>query len=317
MRLSLEFLDLERDAARATTRRRARRRRGTAPSRAAGTAAMLVRGMSWRRACGSPMRSGTPGDATSSPTRRRIPEAARPRPRRVARRSCSQLTDTSGAARRCGRERSLRRRSRCFGSPSTTRRRPPRRSAARSTTASSPARRGGAAPTTASSASPIDDLRASMAISTRTRAIAGANAFTLARLLVPAGEIEHRRALRGASPEATDAGPRRVGHRPAWTRSPASPPCCPRRCSCGSARQQAETSTSPPRTCAAAPFDLLIAGARIEANYPIGPLGGTAFNLTMLSYGGSLDMGLNIDPAAVADPELLRRPDGRVLRGAW
>jgi hypothetical protein len=42
-------------------------------------------------------------------------------------------------------------------------------------------------------------------------------------------------------------------------------------------------------------------------NYPIGPLGGVAFNLTLLSYNGSLDMGLHLDPAAVAEPDLLRR----------
>jgi hypothetical protein len=31
-----------------------------------------------------------------------------------------------------------------------------------------------------------------------------------------------------------------------------------------------------------------------------------AFNLTLLSYNGSLDMGLNIDPVAVAEPDRLR-----------
>ncbi len=35
-------------------------------------------------------------------------------------------------------------------------------------------------------------------------------------------------------------------------------------------------------------------------------LGGIAFNLTLLSYDGSLDMGLHIDAAAVTDPVLLR-----------
>ena len=56
-----------------------------------------------------------------------------------------------------------------------------------------------------------------------------------------------------------------------------------------------------------APFDLFIAGAKILANYPMGPTGGTAFNVTVLSSGGSLDIGVNIDTAAVDDPELLRR----------
>ena len=35
----------------------------------------------------------------------------------------------------------------------------------------------------------------------------------------------------------------------------------------------------------------------------MGPLAGVAFNLTLLSYNGSLDMGLNIDAAAVAEPD--------------
>ena len=42
-------------------------------------------------------------------------------------------------------------------------------------------------------------------------------------------------------------------------------------------------------------------------NYPIGPLAGVAFNLTLLSYDGSLDMGIHIDTAAVAEPERLSR----------
>ena len=41
-------------------------------------------------------------------------------------------------------------------------------------------------------------------------------------------------------------------------------------------------------------------------NYPVGPLGGVAFNLTLLSYDGSLDMGLHIDARAIAEPALLR-----------
>ena len=52
---------------------------------------------------------------------------------------------------------------------------------------------------------------------------------------------------------------------------------------------------------------MYIAGAKLLQNYAVGPLGGVAFNLTMLSYVGSLDMGINIDAAAVADPALLAR----------
>jgi hypothetical protein len=52
---------------------------------------------------------------------------------------------------------------------------------------------------------------------------------------------------------------------------------------------------------------LYISGGLVLENYPLGPLGGVAFNLTMLSYNGSLDMGLNVDSEAVAYPVLLKQ----------
>jgi hypothetical protein len=72
------------------------------------------------------------------------------------------------------------------------------------------------------------------------------------------------------------------------------------------ARQQVETVDFATSNVRGAPFPLYIAGARILANYPIGPTGGTAWNLTLMSYDGQLDMGLNTDVGAVADPEMLR-----------
>ena len=72
------------------------------------------------------------------------------------------------------------------------------------------------------------------------------------------------------------------------------------------ARQQVETVDFATSNVRGAPFDLYIAGAKIEANYPMGPTGGTAFNLTTLSSAGWLDMGVNIDLAAIDEPELLR-----------
>ncbi len=57
----------------------------------------------------------------------------------------------------------------------------------------------------------------------------------------------------------------------------------------------------------AAPFQLYMGGGRIEATYPLGPVAGTAFNLTMMSYNGMLNMGLHVDSGAVDDAELLAR----------
>jgi hypothetical protein len=56
----------------------------------------------------------------------------------------------------------------------------------------------------------------------------------------------------------------------------------------------------------AAPFPLFSAVGMIDAHYPVGPTAGVAWNLTLMSYNGSLDMGLNVDAGAVDDPELLR-----------
>ena len=56
----------------------------------------------------------------------------------------------------------------------------------------------------------------------------------------------------------------------------------------------------------AAPFTLYVAGAEITQMYPVGPLVGTAFNLTALSYDGILYLGLFVDPTAVHAPAELR-----------
>jgi hypothetical protein len=55
-----------------------------------------------------------------------------------------------------------------------------------------------------------------------------------------------------------------------------------------------------------APFPMYISGAAILENVIMGPVAGTAFNLTTVSYNGSLDIGAFIDPVAVDDPGGLR-----------
>ncbi|HPU39642.1 MAG TPA: wax ester/triacylglycerol synthase family O-acyltransferase [Microthrixaceae bacterium] len=51
------------------------------------------------------------------------------------------------------------------------------------------------------------------------------------------------------------------------------------------------------------PIPLYLAGVRVDALYPFGPLAGAGCNVTLLSYGNDLNIGLNMDPAAVPDPE--------------
>ena len=51
-------------------------------------------------------------------------------------------------------------------------------------------------------------------------------------------------------------------------------------------------------------FPVYAAGAKIDNMYPFGPLAGAAVNITLFSYDGQLQIGVNTDAAAVADPEL-------------
>lgn len=55
-----------------------------------------------------------------------------------------------------------------------------------------------------------------------------------------------------------------------------------------------------------APIPIFTAGAEITHMYPIGPVAGTAFNLTAMSYCDKLSFGCFLDPKAVKQPVLLR-----------
>ena len=52
--------------------------------------------------------------------------------------------------------------------------------------------------------------------------------------------------------------------------------------------------------------DTWVAGARTLHTYGWGPVAGTAFNITQVSTAGHLDIGVQLDPAAVTEPQLLQ-----------
>jgi WS/DGAT/MGAT family acyltransferase len=52
---------------------------------------------------------------------------------------------------------------------------------------------------------------------------------------------------------------------------------------------------------------LFIAGVEIEAMYPIGPRPGIAAMITMITYNGVCCIGLNVDPDAFVDPDVLEQ----------
>ncbi len=62
------------------------------------------------------------------------------------------------------------------------------------------------------------------------------------------------------------------------------------------------------------PLPAWCSGSEAEAMFPVGPVTGTAFNATLLSYANRSYVGLHIDPAAVDDTELLAKSLGRSFR---
>ena len=150
---------------------------------------------------------------------------------------------------------------------------------------------------------PVESLRASMAISTRTDD-SGSNAFTLARMLVPTSDMPLperfsavHEILQSARSQSTSGSLDAIA-----TMSTLLPTSVITRL----ARAQSETVDFATSNVRGAGIPLYVAGSKLLENYPIGPLGGVAFNLTLMSYMGSMDVGINIDEAAVESPALLR-----------
>ncbi len=150
----------------------------------------------------------------------------------------------------------------------------------------------------------VDELRASMPVNTRTDKSAGGNAFTPTRALVPAGTKDPVERFEGIRQRLTATKNERATN---FTDAFAGIlNALPTSLVVNFARQQVETVDFATSNLRGAPWDLYIAGAEILGNHPMGPTGGTAFNATVLSYRGGLDMGINMDTAAIDDPALLK-----------
>jgi hypothetical protein len=149
-------------------------------------------------------------------------------------------------------------------------------------------------------------LQGDAPVYTRGDTAAGGNSFTPARLQVPGGELapeERFRLVRDLMAAKRD-GVRGSG---AFSQLAGVATRLPTSVVTRVARAQAAKMDFATSNVRAAPFPTYISGALILENVLMGPVAGTAFNLTTVSNNGSLDMGVFIDPAAVEDPDDLRR----------
>lgn len=157
----------------------------------------------------------------------------------------------------------------------------------------------------------VDQLRMSMPVSIRGAApdtprgdpMAGGNAFSPSQVMVPATEMSARERFSEVHERLSATRSERVLG--ALGGAAAVINLLPTAALLATGERAAAGIDFVCSNVRAAPFDLYMGGALLEANYPVGPLAGTAFNLTTMSYRGMLWLGLNVDPGAVEDPELL------------
>lgn len=217
-----------------------------------------------------------------------------------------QLTDVESARSPLWIERSTRRRAEVLRVPFTDVRDAARRLGGTLNTALLSAASDAAGRYHRACGTPVDELRASMAISTRSRDDSSdvANSFSLARFLVPTGEMAAAdRFAEVAARTTTAASDPAVGSMSTIASIASNLPTA---VLTRVARMQSQTVDFATSNVKGTPLPVYVAGSEIVHNFPFGPLAGVAFNLTLLSHVGSLDMGLNIDAAAVTRSDLLR-----------
>ena len=151
---------------------------------------------------------------------------------------------------------------------------------------------------------PVDTLRMSMPISTRHGQSMGGNAFSPTQMLVPTGSMRIEDRFTAVSTVLTS-----MKSEPSVSlmdQAAGAASLLPSAALVSTGRHITSAVDFVCSNVRAAPFDLFIGGAHMESNHPIGPLVGTAFNLTTMSYRGWLFLGLVVDTAAIDDPDGLQ-----------
>jgi WS/DGAT/MGAT family acyltransferase len=150
--------------------------------------------------------------------------------------------------------------------------------------------------------STVTDLRMAMPVSTRERGDDSANRFAPTRVLVPIQPADDPEALIAAVRERLTTAKQEaaVG---AFEGLSGLANLLPTSMLVAFTRNQTRTIDFAASNLRGSPVPLYLAGARIIASYPFGPRAGAALNVTTLGYAESLDLGLNIDPAAITDTD--------------
>jgi diacylglycerol O-acyltransferase / wax synthase len=153
-----------------------------------------------------------------------------------------------------------------------------------------------------------DHFTVTFVVSTRQDAAIGGNSFTPAMVRIPLGDVSVRERIAsvgalmgGQRSEISSSGSGLIEQAAALAKM------MPTSVLADFGRKQASGVDFATSNMRGARFEVYIAGAKMLRNVTLGPVAGTAFNLTCLSMGSHLDVGMHIDPVAVDDPADLRR----------
>jgi diacylglycerol O-acyltransferase len=153
---------------------------------------------------------------------------------------------------------------------------------------------------------PLRTLNTSFVVSTRADQAIGGNSFTPTRFSAPAGPMDpvERFAARSAAMADKRAGV--VPGSGTFGGLAGIVNLLPTSIVTSVARSQAAKMDFATSNLRSSRRRFYMSGARVDEAYGFGPLAGTAFNLTSISYAGSFAITMFIDPKAVDEPADLR-----------
>lgn len=152
----------------------------------------------------------------------------------------------------------------------------------------------------------LDRLQGTFIISTRDDSTGVGNAFSPSPVELPGAglSLDDRFALiAGRTEEAKQAG---TGRSELQTALAGPARFIPASALAAFGRRQARRVDVAMSNLRSAPIPLWVGGAGTAYNVPIGPVAGTACNITLMSYADRADIGLHIDPAAIDSPSEFR-----------
>ena len=152
---------------------------------------------------------------------------------------------------------------------------------------------------------PLRTLNTSFIVSTRADKAIGGNSFTPTRFAAPAGPMDPAERFKRLS-EAMAAKRASVSGEGALSGLAGLANLLPTSLVTSVARSQASKMDFATSNLRGARRRFYISGAKVTSCYAFGPLAGTAFNLTAMSYAGEFAITMHIDPVAIADPADLR-----------